>query len=289
MLDDVSFSGRLTAGESKRICEESVLSTDLLMLALVRIAALYARATISGYSVGAVAQGTTSGNLYLGANIEFPGEALAFCLHAEQAATVNAWVHGEQDVTALAVSAAPCGFCRQFLSDLGDAGSLRLVLPGRTTTLGVLLPHPFGPSAIGTFKTRLLHPADHGLTLNASADDPVVRQALDSANMSYAPYTRSYAGVALQSPSGRIVAGPYAENAAYNPSLSPMAAAVSRLNHSTGALEIARAVLVQAATNPARSDQTAASLAMLKALAPSVALESYTARPSGSPPSTVQP
>ena len=48
--------------------------------------------------------------------------------------------------------------------------------------------------------------------------------------MSYAPYSKSYAGVALRTASGGIYAGPYAENAAFNPSMSPLEVALSRLN-----------------------------------------------------------
>lgn len=48
--------------------------------------------------------------------------------------------------------------------------------------------------------------------------------------MSYAPYSKSYAGVALRVRNGAIVTGAYAENAAFNPSLSPLQAALSQLN-----------------------------------------------------------
>jgi cytidine deaminase len=63
--------------------------------------------------------------------------------------------------------------------------------------------------------------------------------------MSYAPYSRSFAGVALRTNAGAVVSGPYAENAAFNPSLSPLEAALSQLNMSGGGWsDIADVVLV---------------------------------------------
>ena len=62
-----------------------------------------------------------SGNLYFGANYEFPGQALSFTVHAEQAATMHAISFGETGIDLLAVSAAPCGYCRQFLNELTTA------------------------------------------------------------------------------------------------------------------------------------------------------------------------
>jgi cytidine deaminase len=76
-------------------------------------------------------------------------------------------------------------------------------------------------------------------------DDALARAALVAADMSYAPYSKSYAGVALRTRDRAVAAGAYAENAAFNPSLSPLEAALSQLNlagHAFG--EIAEAVLV---------------------------------------------
>ena len=42
-------------------------------------------------------------------------------IHAEQCLLVNCLHHGESSIKALAVSAAPCGHCRQFYSELVDA------------------------------------------------------------------------------------------------------------------------------------------------------------------------
>ena len=59
-----------------------------------------------------------SGRLYVGVHLEFPCLPLHNSVHAEQFLVVNALQHGERELVKLAVSAAPCGHCRQFLSEL---------------------------------------------------------------------------------------------------------------------------------------------------------------------------
>ncbi len=206
-------------------------------------AAAFAKPPVSNFRVGAVARGT-SGKTYLGANIEFAGESLCFTVHAEQAAVVNAWMNGETGVDVVATSAAPCGYCRQFLNELVTAGELTVVMGGEEWKLSDLLPHSFGPRDLGV-TSGLLAPAANGLAIDD--DDELALAALAAANQSYAPYSKAYAGVALRTHAGAIVTGSYAENAAFNPSLSPLEAALSQLNMTGGAWsDIAEAVLVAA-------------------------------------------
>lgn len=80
---------------------------------------------ISAYPVGACVLGA-SGSVYLGANYEFYSP-LEMTVHGEQCAVHNAAVHGEKVLLKLAVNAAPCGMCRQFLIELGDPQKLRVV------------------------------------------------------------------------------------------------------------------------------------------------------------------
>lgn len=213
--------------------------------ALLAQAAAFAKPPVSNFRVGAVAVGR-SGKAWLGTNVEFAGEALSFTIHAEQSAVVSAWMGGETAIDVVATSAAPCGYCRQFLNELVSAEALTIVMGGDTRKLSELLPHSFGPRDLGV-TSGLLAPAAHGLVIDE--DDDLARAALDAANRSYAPYSRGYAGVALRTRSGAIVTGPYAENAAFNPSLSPLEAALSQLNLSGGAWsDIAEAALVQSGT-----------------------------------------
>jgi len=97
------------------------------------------------------------------------------------------------------------------------------------------------------------------------------RDALAAASASYAPYSGVRAGVALQLRSGAVVAGRYAESAAHNPSLAPLAMALSaRVLDGREDDEIAGAVL--AATGSALIDHAAPARTLLAVAAPGVRL-----------------
>ena len=229
------------APEVRRLTVETGVSVEHLMSGLLDRAAGFARPPISSFRVGAVSRGLT-GALYLGANLELEGEALGFAVHAEQASVANAWMHGEEGIDRIAVTAAPCGHCRQFLNELTTASRLVIAMPDGTRTLGELLPHAFGPRDLGV-STGLMQPEDHPLVI--PEDDDLALAALSAARRSYAPYSRSWAGVAIRTSSGAVVTGSYAENAAFNPSLPPMTVALSQLNLSGSPwISIAEAVLV---------------------------------------------
>jgi cytidine deaminase len=237
--------GFLPAREVAKFAAEDT-TIEQFMLDLIPMAKTFAIPPISNFFVGVVALGA-SGNLYFGANYEFPGHALSFSIHGEQAATVQALSNGERGIDMLAISAAPCGYCRQFLNELTSASTLKIVLPDTpATSLTSLLPAAFGPTDLGV-AGGLMSPQSHGLKLDASVDD-VAQAALQAATNSYAPYSASYAGVALKTRDGAIFAGSVAENAAFNPSMSPLEAAIVRLVISGGKkyADIADAVLVEA-------------------------------------------
>src|SRR5690349_769124 len=99
------------------------------MLEFLAQAQSYARPALTTYRVGAVVRGT-SGELYLGGNIEFPGASLGQTVHAEQAALANAFMHDEPGIEAIAVSAPPCGHCRQFLYEFAAGRDIQIFLPG---------------------------------------------------------------------------------------------------------------------------------------------------------------
>ena len=242
--------GYLPASFVDRIVASGV-SLEQLMLNLIPLAQKFAIPPISNFFVGAVAHGL-SGSLYFGANYEFPGQALSFTVHGEQAATAHAISFGETGIDMLAVSAAPCGYCRQFLYELTTASKLQIILPNTPTTpLTALLPDAFGPGDLGV-TAALMSPQAHGMTLASPTDDVTVA-ALQAANTSYAPYSLSYAGVALKTSDGSIYTGSVAENAAFNPSMSPLEAAIVTLTINGGKKysDITDAVLVEATASKA--------------------------------------
>lgn len=289
--------GRLPANVVARLLRQLRIEQGALMMQLLPVAQQYAVVPVSHYQVGTVAaglpvKGTGCSNLYLGANFEFRNVALSFSVHAEQAATNNAWLNGEAGLHSLAISAAPCGYCRQFLNELVNGKDLPLLLPATPNDLSThtafplskYLPEAFGPTALGV-KGGWMDPGlcDHALALNGkSSRDPVIAAALAAASGSYAPYltdtAHHYCGVAIQLIDGTIFPGRYAANAAYNPSLSPLESAFAFMNMNqprSATREVSRCVLVEV---PTLASQLSATQAVLSAYAPKVGLEYYTAK-----------
>ena len=279
LMDD-DFQGWFDPDQVNQLLAATGYSMSELMLWLGNFAALYAHVPISGFRVGAVSLGD-SGSLYYGCNLEFAGEALSFCTHGEQSAITNAKYHGETGVRALAISAAPCGYCRQFLYELRVGKDLDVYLTTGPTTLGQLLPEAFGPGELGN-NCCLLDKQDHQLTFDSPTVDPVAQAALAAAEGCYAPYTLDYAGVALLGPDGQIYTGGCEENVAYNPSVSPMEAALVAFNFGGSLMtDIQQAALVE--SRPSKAGQLDASRAVLSSIAPSLSLEYYTATSSEVP------
>ncbi len=223
------FCGVIPAQDADHLAQAAHTTVGQVMIMLLEIARLYAQAPISSYDVGAVSQ-ASSGNLYLGANMEFVGQSLNATVHAEQAAVIHAWLHGEEALSAIAVTGLPCGHCRQFLNELQSAAHLQVITPATgALPLATLLPNAFGPASLGNMQ-GFLSPQRHDLYLVTPSTDAVTLAALDMANKSYAPYSHSYAGLAVQRDDGQIFAAPYAENAAFNPSLSPLQSVLVHMN-----------------------------------------------------------
>ena len=221
--------GVIPAAKVQTLLAEAGSGLDQLMLALIPLAKEYALPALSGFHVGAVAEGV-SGALYFGANFEFADCPVNQTIHAEQAAVVNAACHGETGLRRLAVSAAPCGHCRQFLYELVTADALSLILDGSAPTkLTDYLPAAFGPGDLGV-TAGMLSPQDYPLVFADSASRQIAGAvgALAAARASYAPYTGAFGGAAIAARDGAVYGAPYLENAAFNPSLSPMQAAIIR-------------------------------------------------------------
>jgi len=281
--------GMLAAGHCRAVRETLKISDDDLMLRLLPMARLYSLNAISGFQVGAVAKTWMSDKtggiaLFLGANIEFPAQALTQTIHAEQAAVINAWLQGAGQIDTIAVTAAPCGYCRQFLYELEGSHMLTVVLQqpdnGEVTkyNLSDLLPQAFGPRQLGS-KTGFMASGDQqpDLSLQLSSEDPLVLKALAAAGSAYAPYSHNLAGCAIEAGNDKIYAGRYAENAAFNPSLSPLHTAIIRMNMDNvePGNKITRVVLAE---KPTSISQRAVCELLLRSVAPEVILEYFEAK-----------
>lgn len=257
----------ITAERAAELQKATGLDSDGLLQALVPVAKEMARPPISNYLVGAAGLGK-SGQIYLGVNLEFPGNALNQTVHGEQFVVTNALRNGEEQLTSLAVSAAPCGHCRQWLNETTGAPDLRILTPQQPPTpLNVLLPASFGPGDLGV-TGALLSRQDQKMELKPGADmgDPILTAAaFEAANTSYAPYSKEGSGVAVRLQDGTVYTGRYSENAAFNPSLSPFQGAlIGMVADKREFSEIQDVVLVE--RDGARASQKPATQTLLRSL-----------------------
>ena len=126
--------------------------TDSLVSA-ARAVQQQAYAPYSGYRVGAAVEADT-GAVFAGCNVENASYGLTIC--AERAAVAAAGSAGVRRsrravvVTDSDPPAAPCGACRQVLSEFGADMTVEAVGPARTSrwSLRDLLPAAFGPEQL---------------------------------------------------------------------------------------------------------------------------------------------
>ena len=230
------------------------------MLERLAEAASYARPAVSGYCVGAIVRGT-SGALYLGGNIEFAGTSLGETVHAEQAALSNAFMHDEPGIAAIAVSAPPCGHCRQFLYEFAEGRDIEILFPEQPAImLSASLPRPFGPADL-----KVAHGPLSRTKIAAEDVESVAQAARYAAANAYAPYTNSPSGVAIRSRRGNVYRGSYIENAAFNPSLPPLQVALVAMALANEDFnDIAEVVLAEASNNSiSQLDATKSVLAVI--------------------------
>jgi cytidine deaminase len=270
-LEDPSFRGSISAKNAATLCKNENLSADDLMLALLPLAKSYARAPISNFLVGVVVRGA-SGNLYLGSNVEIPGQCLGFAVHGEQSALSKAYMNSEDSVPALAViGGAPCGHCRQFMEEISPDGAMLILVPNKSPVkLSSILPDAFGPAALGA-KQGALPIRKMNLALIGSASDALATAALDAARRSYAPYSQSPSGVAIRTTRDQIYQGCYIENVAFNPSLSPLQTALAQMI-AAGEPYSAISAVTLVEPRSAKISQKTVTETVLAALAPSVKL-----------------
>jgi cytidine deaminase len=269
-LNNSRFDGTLSSEDATALAEFESTTVGAIMVELLPLAARFSRPPISDFHVGVVVRGA-SGRVYFGANIELPGQTLGASVHGEQSAASNAYMHREDSITALAVTAAPCGHCRQFLWEMCFGRDFQVLTRKHAPySLKDLLPDAFGPANLGL--DRGAFPVSQvALKLHAENAGPVAQAALEAAQMSYVPYTKAYAGVAIRTSRGTIYRGACIENAAYNPTLPPLQTALARLTTSGDDLgQIVEAALVEIPGMPVSHRKPTE--AILAALAPSAML-----------------
>lgn len=268
ILDAPDFGGRIRKAEAAQLEKLAGKPGNQIMLELLPVAQLYSLPPISNYRVGVVVRGV-SGSLYLGANLELAGQPLGSAVHAEQAACSIAYMYGEAGLDAIAVTAAPCGHCRQFLEELSPGGELPVEIAGKEpVALKALLPSAFSPRDLG-MTTSALPPSPVVIALKGShaAEDKSLAKALEAACRAYAPYSKARSGVAVMTADGSVYSGSYIENVAFNPSLPPLQVAlISMLRARKNFDEIREVTLVE--LDDAAISQRAAIEATISSIAP---------------------
>lgn len=237
----------IEASDAKSMGQSTGLTLTQLLPNIVKSAQPLARVPISKFHVAAVGVGI-SGRIFIGVNVEFPGLPFHHTIHAEQFLLTNLSQNKETQLQYLAVSAAPCGHCRQFLQEIRGATDIPLLITSESesksefTSLSEFLSHPFGPhDLLPKHVPLLLEPRNNDLSFldnNNNNNNSNIQSsisisisklkvaALEAANESHAPYSESPSGVALLDSRGNVYKGSYMESAAYNPSLGPVQTAI---------------------------------------------------------------
>jgi cytidine deaminase len=245
---------------------------DAALLALPAATRL-ARPPISGFFVGAVGIEAGTGDLILGANLEFPGLDLGSTIHGEGFVATRIF----QRDAALAVlatgEARPCAHCRQCLSEYAWSPDLEFIDPlGHTLSLAQLYPWPFVPGVLGEPGIVPGAVPWPDLALDASGLERDLADALLLAGRrAHAPYGRCPAAVVLRLHDGRLIAGSVIESVSFNPTISPLQSALIGLHaDGAGSADIASATL--AVVRGGDVDPTAATRALLAAVTSSATL-----------------
>lgn len=244
---------------------------ELALLALP-VAEALSRPPISGYRVAAVGIEAT-GDLVLGANLEFPGAELGATIHAEGFVALRARRRGHRLATLAVREAHPCAHCRQTLAEAADADALAIVdLLGNVLSLDDLYPWSFRPAALGRGGDA---PGATPWPSLALIDTPgsrivppeVASDLLAAGSRAHAPYSGAPSAVVVRLDDGQLHSAACVESVAFNPSVSALQAALVEVAAARAEpSEIVAAWLGRAADGPV--DPEPGFRALLRAVAP---------------------
>jgi cytidine deaminase len=198
----------------------------------------YAVAPLSHFKVAALAKESceSGGRLFFGSNLEFKFQALNMTVHGEQSSIHNAYIHGATEIQELLINATPCGHCRQFINEIEQKKIPKINVGGQSKALSEYLPYAFGPQDLGNLSPLFSQPVDNAHSI------------YDYFQASYAPYSLNKSACEILDKSGKSYFGVYIENAAYNPSFSPLQGAITQMqlhNREVDLSEITKIHLIQ--------------------------------------------
>ena len=240
--DPVAASTVPAADVAQLVARFGLSSERELALLALPVAGALADPPISGYRVAAVGIEAETGDLVLGANLEFRGGDLGTTIHAEGFVSLRARRRRRTLETLAVREAHPCAHCRQTLAEAAAADHLEIVdLSGHELTLAELYPWPFRPSALGEAGDRPNAVAWPSLEITGGAPDlDVARLLLEAGARAHAPYSRAPSAAVLRLADGRLVGAGCVESVAFNPSITALQAAlveVSATRASTAAIK----------------------------------------------------
>ncbi len=205
---------RLEASEVASIESSARMSRTELMVMLLDVASALAQGADPGEHIGAVVEGG-SGALYIGAPLVWNVPPIKFSVHGVQAAVMSAWNRGESSISSIMVEVPPCACCRQFLRELNEWKTLKILqaTDGPTSLeKGAIKPLALSMEGLrlAGIKARLMGEPKRNIA-HAKSQHDLIRQAAEAAAISYAPYSKNYAGAALRTKRGDTHRGCYIE------------------------------------------------------------------------------
>ena len=271
---DSNDGGVLPASEVEALCRVHGADVETLMLVLLKFAESFARPPISNFTVGAIGMEAGTGNLVFGGNLEFTVAHHGNPVHGEGFVLTRAFSRGTS-IDAIAIGEAhPCAHCRQYLSEFAATSNLTLIDPlGHRLTMAQIYPWPFDPNYLGEsgIVAGAVPYPDLRLGHHALAPD-IARRLEATGRRSYSPYGKSPAAIVLSLADGRQIAGAVIESVAFNPTMSPLQAAMIDLfAHGYAITDIASAAI--ATRRGAAVDYVTHAVGLLNAIAPDLQID----------------
>ncbi len=270
-----NLGGVLPAKQAAEICAAHGISSDELMLLSLGKARDFAHPPISDFFVGCVGRETESGNLVFGGNLEFVGAHIGNTVHGEGFVFTRSFSRGTAIETIAIGEAHPCAHCRQYLSEYAATAALTLIDPfGHRLKMADLYPWPFDPDYLGEkgiLPGEVRH-ADLELEpVGNLVSAAVAAKLIELGRRSYTPYGKSPAAIVLTLSDGTLIGGSAIESVSFNPTISPLQAAMIDLfAHGYAATDIKAAVI--ATSDGAQVDYILHTVDALGAIAPGVTL-----------------
>ena len=208
---------------------------ELALLALP-VALAMSRPLISRFRVAAVGIEAETGDLVLGANLEFRGTDLGTTIHAEGFVALRVRRRGRTLATLAVREARPCAHCRQTLAEAAAADDLRIVdTLGNDRSLDDLYPLAFRPAALSVegdagarvdWPNLAFAPSGQGVEAPPPA---IARDLIEAGRHAHTPYSAAPSAVVLRLHDGSQLSAGCVESVAFNPTITATQATLVEL------------------------------------------------------------